>query len=84
MPSAIVTPVLDWPKRLASAELLRSAFEAERAEVLRGALIDAGWVLGRAAELLERAPTTVYHWLRQHPDLEREYRRKCPSNRVRR
>jgi transcriptional regulator of acetoin/glycerol metabolism len=74
----------DWQKRLAEAELLLAAFEAERAEVLRGALADAGWILNRAACLLGRSPTTVYHWLRQHPELEMEYRRMCPSNRVRR
>jgi hypothetical protein len=65
-----------WARKLAQAELLLEAFHAERAELLRDALVEHDWYCNRAAEALGKSTNTLRRWLCKYPELRAEYNRE--------
>lgn len=64
-----------WTERLSQAELLLSAFHAEREQVVRDTLVAHDWNLTHSAEALGKSVNTVRRWLCRYTDLRAEYDR---------
>lgn len=48
---------------------MRGVHLAEEEALLRAALVDAGWIVRRAADALGDSPSTVRRAIGRHPDL---------------